>query len=146
MSNARASFQSTLSVAIIGASPQVFTPIAEVTTLGELGPETADIEVTHLTSADAYREYVAGAIEPGELTGVANYLHGEATQDLTTGLGYRQKQRTNYRWRIELSGVSPAEGLEFDGYVKSWKPNIGGIDDKPTLNFSIKITGPIDEF
>ena len=67
-------------------SPEMFTTIAEVGSI--TGPTlTRDIiDVTNQDSAGAYREFIGGLIDPGELSFDINYIPTDATQDATTGI------------------------------------------------------------
>lgn len=70
-----------------GASPAVFTSLAEISNL--TGPNLSRnwIDATHMESADTAKEFIAGLIDIGEVTCDCNFLPGNATQrDKTTKL------------------------------------------------------------
>ena len=69
-----------------GATPEIFTTIAEVFSIEPPSQESDDVEVTNLDSLGRMKEYIAGMGEPGELSFEMNFLPTNATQDATTGL------------------------------------------------------------
>mgnify|MGYP001586374955 FL=1 len=56
------------------ASPNTFTEIAEVTSIGGPTQTSEKIDVTHLRSTSGYREYLPSFKDGGEVACVANYI------------------------------------------------------------------------
>lgn len=85
-----------------GASPEVFTTVAEVGSIS--GPSlTADlIDVTNHSSPSRFREYIQGLKDGGELTFDLNYQPTEATHNNATGVlgDWNTGARKNYRLRF----------------------------------------------
>lgn len=69
-----------------GAGTEVFTTIAELQTIEAPAVDTDILDMTHFTSPGAFREYVLGLRDGGEVTLEGNYIPKDATQNATTGL------------------------------------------------------------
>ena len=66
------------------ASPQVFSAIAQVFSLGEFGAERALIDKTNFDSP-SFMEYILNLADGAEMSVQANWLPNNATQNTTTG-------------------------------------------------------------
>lgn len=62
-----------------GASPEVFTAVAEVKAMSHGGITRSAVEATHMDSTDGYQEFVGGLKNGGELQLTVNYVPGSAT-------------------------------------------------------------------
>jgi hypothetical protein len=103
-SNARAGHGSRLWVGD-GASPEVFTDLAEVTAIGEPGHMHEFVEVTHATSPTGHKEFIGGGIkEFEELQTTVNWLADNATHNSTTGALKALLDGTRRNYRITLNG------------------------------------------
>lgn len=70
-----------------GVTPtEAFTTIAELTNIEVPAAESDILDVTHHTSPGAYKEYVLGLKDGGEVTLEGNYVPTDATQRYSTGL------------------------------------------------------------
>ena len=123
-----------------GGTPEVFTAIKEVVTFGLPQPESADVEVTHLTSPNRKREYIAGLIEQGEVSMSMNWIPNDPTQDHLTGLLADQKSGVVRNWQA-LVGTTPLITWAFSGYVKKFAPDDVESDAPLRATLTIKITG-----
>lgn len=65
-----------------GASPQVFTNVAEVLTLNPPSDNIAVIDVTNMDSEDFTQEFIQGLNDPGDFSFTFNWLPG-GTADAT---------------------------------------------------------------
>lgn len=117
---------------------ETFTTIAEVTSLG--GPnESADlIEVTHMESDGAYKEFISALHDGGELSTNINFLPGNAGHqsiraDLATGL------RRNYR--IVYPDAANTT-YQLAAYVTGFEAT-SNLNDKIMAAVRFKISGPI---
>lgn len=113
------------------------TTQAEVTGIGEVGPDADMLDVTSLDSADGHREFIAGLVNSGELPITMNFIPGTATQatqqsDLKAG--------TSGTYSIVWTGS--AETWTFTALVKSFKVN-GEVGDKLTASATFQISGKI---
>lgn len=110
--------------------------VDEVNTVGDVALTSDDIEVTHYTSDDGYKEYIQGLRDGGEITVTGNLLSGDAGQasliaDFNTGV-----KRTG----IVTLPNTDASLWTFSGYVKSFMHTMP-IGDKLGFESVIKITG-----
>ena len=106
-----------------GASPEVFTSIAEVFDVPIPQSTTDLIEVTHYTSANSRKEYINGLIDTDEFTATMNFIPGDATQDPPTGLIATQAAGTTKNYRIVLPD-SVQTTVTFAAVVRSLAPTI----------------------
>lgn len=123
-----------------GGSPEVFTAIKETVTFGLPKPESDDVEVTHLTSPNRKREYIAGLIENGEVQATMNWIPNDPTQDHLTGLLADQKSGVVRNWQA-LVGTTPIITWSFSGYVKSFAPDDVEAASPLRATLTIKVTG-----
>lgn len=137
MSDAQIGYGATLEFGN-GESPEVFTEIAEVTKLGDISFTTASVDVTHLKSANAAREFIAGLIDGGEVPIEGNYLPGDATQDGDTGLLSIFTSRVTRNWKLK---IPTGHILAFTGHMATF--GFGGLtpEDKLAFSASVKISG-----
>lgn len=128
-----------------GASPEVFTTIAEVRSVGEFGSDRELIDVTNFDSENGFREYILGLKDGVELTGTANFLPNNATHNTTTGVIDAHNDGVAYSYKLRLrdpNTFSVIGTFNFDGLLRSWRVPIEVAAPK-LLNFTIKVTGPI---
>ncbi|MCK9922455.1 outer capsid protein Hoc [Frankia sp. AgPm24] len=64
-----------------GATPEVFTVIADVTTISGPGMERETLEMTAHDSPDRWREFIGGLKDGGEVSIDMNYDIGEPTHN-----------------------------------------------------------------
>ncbi len=120
-----------------GASPEVFTEIAEVATIGGPNETSDEIEVTHLRTVGGYREYLQSFKDGGELPLTLNFIPNNATQDSLTGLRSEFQSGAVKNYRITYPDTSTCI---FAAYVKS----IGSpanVGDKLSMECALRITG-----
>jgi len=102
-----------------GAGPEVFTALAEVTSIGVPGMKLDTIDVT--TLEDDWRVFLAGLKDAGEVTLGLNYLPGNATQQRLQ-MDLLDPVVRNYR--IEWSDASVAAhmhtGVILDNNAITW--------------------------
>ncbi len=126
-----------------GASPESFTALAEVFSIS--GPSMAreSPDASHMASPGAWREFISGMKDPGEITVECNHLPGNSTQDASTGVLslFASGARTN--WRMTFPDGSPPTVWEFLGVVTAFSPTTP-LDEKMTLSVTIKLSGQPD--
>lgn len=121
-----------------GASPEVFTAVAEVTSIQPGAMSTEAIDATHLTSANAHKEKIPGIKDTGVFTITGNYLPGNATQNgATRGLLKLWNDRTVFNAKLVLSDDDTTE-WEHSGFVSNFAIGEVGNDDK--VSFTAEIT------
>lgn len=108
--------------------------IADLTTLGEFGVESEEIDVTTLDSSSGYREYIAGSKDAGEVA-IAGFTKSEA--NIETLNSYADAQ-TIASWTVEFPDGSE---WAFDGFVKMFKEGESAVDSVRNFSGSIRITG-----
>jgi hypothetical protein len=123
-----------------GASPEVFTTVAEITDIGGPKQGIEFIEVTHHGSLSGYREYVPSFKDGGSVSLSLNFLGDELTQGFTTsGLRHDFDDRNLRNYQIKFTNHDKAS---FAAYVEHFEPK-AGIGAALTATASLKITGPV---
>lgn len=124
-----------------GASPEVFTAIAEVTNITPGAMSTADIDLTHLLSPNAHKEHLPGLRDTGPFSIDGNWLPENATQSNDAspgGLVYLARTRAVRNFKIVLGNSgSPAIEWPFRGYINQFQPGQLTIGQKKAFKASI---------
>ena len=108
--------------------------IADLTSIGEIGVENSEIDVTTLDSSDNYKEYIAGFKDAGEVS-LAGFVKSEANMEDMLALAEAQ---TVESWEIEF----PSGAKWFlTGFVKIWKEAESTVEGVRGFTGSIRITG-----
>lgn len=118
-----------------GAESEVFTTVAEVTNLSGPGMSRDTVDVTHMGTPDAFREFIAGLADPGEITLDVNFLpadssHGDMLND------FNNRVVRNYRLIWPHTG-NPQ--WQITGVMTGFETT-APIDDKISATFTIKVT------
>lgn len=121
------------------ASPEVFTNVVGLTSLGGMSFTVDAVDATDMLSPDAVREKIAGLIEVGDLPYEGELLHNEVTQFEVSGLLAKLFDRTTRNWRLTIN-VTPSFRWNFRGFVSNWEGDVP-MDDKMTLSGSITVSG-----
>lgn len=138
MTDAIAAFGTLLKIGD-GGSPESFTTIAEVTTIGgpSLGLDT--IDATNHDSTAGWEEVIGGILRSGEVTFDINYIPTDATHDASTGLIADMVARTKRNFEL----VFPDTGSttwSFTGLVSKFAPS-APVDGKLSASVSLKLSG-----
>jgi len=112
-------------------------PIADLTSIGEIGVESDEIDVTTLDSTGGFKEYIAGFLDAGEVP-LAGKIKSESNMEDMLALALAQ---TVESWKVEFPGGST---WEFEGFVKSWKEGESTVEGVREFNGSLRITGAPD--
>lgn len=84
-----------------GVTPtEGFTTVSEITNIEAPAVETDIIDLTHHTSPDAYKEYVLGLRDAGEVTLEGNYVPTDATIRASTGLLADNLSGVKRNWKL----------------------------------------------
>lgn len=114
--------------------------IANLTTIGEIGLESDEIDVTTLDSADDFKEYIGGAKDGGTVD-----LEGNVVTDAgLTALYALANSRTQKEFKIEYplkTGESTAAFWTLTGYVNSCKDGEKTVDGLLTFSSGIRVSG-----
>lgn len=122
-----------------GASPEVFTALAEVTDITPPSDNVDVVEITHLSSPNRTKEFVVGLNDPGECSLTLNFLPGEADDDAIQALR-GDTAPTNFRITFPAISGNPAVNWTFAGYLVGYEPTVP-IGDRMTATVRIKVTG-----
>lgn len=108
--------------------------IANLTSIGEIGVESEEIDTTDLDSPDDYKEFIAGSKDAGELA-LAGNIKDESNVEKMVALAESQ---TMENWEIKYpTGAT----WEFAGFVKSFKDGEKTPDGLATFSATIRISG-----
>lgn len=120
-----------------GASPEVFTTIANVTGVDGPSKENPEIDVTDLSSTA--KEFIPGLVDNGEITlnlnfDVSNTTHDAVLDDLDAG--------TSRNYKITFANVSPSIAWTFNAFPRSF-PVTAGVDQAATGTLTLRINGAV---
>lgn len=121
-----------------GASPEVFTEIAEVTNISGPGMSLDTVEVTAHDSTDYTREFIAGLKDYGEVSIEGNFLPAGGTHDISTGMLKKYEDRTITNFQLVMVDAAPTTWT-FAALVTSFEPSYP-YDDKAGFSATFKIT------
>jgi predicted secreted protein len=122
-----------------GASPEVFTTIAEVVDIGGPALELDMIETTSHDSTAGWEEFVGGILRSGEVSLEINYDPAGATHDASTGLIADMVARTLRNFEL----VFPDAGSTtwgFSAYVQKFEPG-APVAEKLSASVTLKVSG-----
>jgi len=138
MSNAIAAYGTLLKIGDGGTS-ESFTTIAEVGDIDGPSVEVNAIDVTSHSSANAMKEFVAGLIDPGEISFPINFLPTETTHDDSDGLWADMIARTLRNFEMVFPDTSECAFAALVTAMSLKEP----VDDKLSADVTLKISGPI---
>lgn len=108
--------------------------IANLTSIGEIGVESEEIDATDLDSPDNYKEFIAGSKDAGEVS-IAGNIKDESNVEKMLALAESQS--------IENWTVTYPSGAKwvFNAFVKSFKDGEKTTDGLATFTASLRISG-----
>lgn len=108
--------------------------IANLTSIGEIGVESEEIDATDLDSPDNYKEFIAGSKDAGEVS-IAGNIKDESNVEKMLALAESQS--------IEAWTVTYPSGAKwvFNAFVKSFKDGEKTADGLATFTASLRISG-----
>ena len=121
------------------ASPAAYTAIEEVQSLSGFGVNNELVEVTHLTSPSAAKEYIAGLADGAEMTLECNFFDTAAEQ---AALIASVNARRTLTFQVANTGVSPEVTYDFSAVCIGWEI-VPSPTEQNKINFTLKITGAI---
>ena len=108
--------------------------IANLTSIGEIGVESEEIDATDLDSPDNYKEFIAGSKDAGEVS-LAGNIKDESNVEKMLALAESQ---TIEEWVVAYpSGAK----WTFKGFVKSFKDGEKTPDGLATFSATIRVSG-----
>lgn len=120
-----------------GASPEVFTTLAEVTGITPPAMSRDTVDATHEESPGAWREFIAGLKDGGEVSLELNFIPGgTATSALMAELDLDGPQASKNRQILFPDGSY----FTFAGILTGFEPD-APIDDKMAASVTFKVSG-----
>lgn len=120
-----------------GASPEIFSTIAEVLTIG--GPEISseDIEVTNMDSPSGFKEFISGLTDAGAITFDANWIKSTQQTQVRDDVGAGTARNYRITWPD-----SPATIANFNARATAFSMS---TDPNAQLqaSISLKISGVV---
>lgn len=108
--------------------------IANLTSIGEIGVESEEIDATDLDSPNNYKEFIAGSKDAGEVS-LAGNIKDESNVEKMLALAESQ---TIEEWTVAYpSGAT----WTFSGFVKSFKDGEKTPDGLATFSATIRVSG-----
>ena len=120
-----------------GASPQVYTTIAEVLRCGPIGSTNPEVDVTNLDSTA--KEYIAGLADGNSLEFDVNWISGNTQQ---TSLRTSQAAGSTVNLRM-VWPTSPNTIAKFDLVLLSFEISETSAESQVMASISGRITGSI---
>jgi hypothetical protein len=112
--------------------------VAEITELGGVSLTAGSIELTHLTSANGYKEFIQGFRDSGEFTMKGNLIVGDT--DGQVGLLTDFNAGTAYSYVMTFPTTITATWT-FTGFPIAFATDPIAVDGKLGFSATIKITG-----
>ena len=115
-------------------SEQSDLKIANLTSIGEIGIESEEIDATDLDSVGGYKEFIAGSKDAGEVS-IAGNIKDESNVEKMLALAESQSVE---KWTVAYpSGAK----WEFNAFVKSFKDGEKTTDGLATFTATLRISG-----
>lgn len=111
--------------------------VADLTSIGEIGVESEEIDVTTLDSTGGFREFIAGSKDAGEVA-ISGIIKSESAMETLLALANSQEVE---EWTVETDSGST---WVFDAFVKSFKEGEASVDGVRTFSMTLRISGEPD--
>lgn len=121
-----------------GASPQVYTTIAEVLRVGPIGSQNPEVDVTNLDSTA--KEYIAGLADGAEVEFEFNWVAGNTQQQ---SLRSSTASGSTINLRMVWAQLSPNTTAQFDFVLKNFEMGETTPEQQVTARVSGRISGSI---
>lgn len=108
--------------------------IANLTSIGEIGVESEEIDATDLDSPNNYKEFIAGSKDAGEVS-LAGNIKDETNVEKMLALAESQSME---QWEVKYPGGAT---WTFSGFLKSFKDGEKTTDGLATFSATIRISG-----
>jgi len=126
----------------VGAAGATFsapgTAIGEVVNITPPGGTKDIIDVTHMGSTDATREFLAGLLDPGEASLEINWTPDDATDSLLQGILFERQSR-EYQIVWTLADTSTATCV-FEAFMTGYE-RTSTLGEKMSATITLKVTG-----
>lgn len=131
---------SKLSVNTGNTGTPTWTPIANLTSIGEIGLESDEIDVTTLDSTGDFKEFIGGAKDGGTIDLEGNIVTDEGLTQLYTLANSREIKEFKIEYP-QKSGETTAASWKVTGYVSSCKDGEKTVDGLLTFSAGIRVSG-----
>lgn len=121
-----------------GASPESFGELAEVKSIGGPNETSEELDVTHLRSPGAYKEYIQSFKDGGELPITMNFVSGSTSQ-LALMADYEATPQTVRRRQITYPDGS---SCVFSSFVKARNTPVA-VGAVLELQVTLRISGAV---
>ena len=122
-----------------GGGSEAFATIAEVKNIKGPKLKMDTIEVTSHSSTSAFREFIAGLLDGGEVTFDMNWLPANATQSYAAGVLRDMYNRTKRNFQLVFPSASPTTWT-FAAYVTGFEPD-AAVDGALMASLTLRLTG-----
>jgi predicted secreted protein len=119
-------------------SPDLYTAVGEVTNITMPNLSRDAVDATHTESTGAWREFIPGLKDAGEVTIEGNYIH-ESASDTLIRAQFASNALTTFRIVFE---DSPVSGIQFTGIVTGYEVAVP-LDDKKAFTLTVKVSGVV---
>lgn len=108
--------------------------IANLTSIGEIGLESDEIDTTDLDSPNDFKEFIAGAKDAGEVSLAGNIK----TESIVEAMLALANSRSVEEWTVKYpSGAT----WVFNAFVKSFKDGEKTVEGLATFSATLRVTG-----
>lgn len=128
-----------ITLAVSAASPAT-DPVNAIGEVMSFTPPTLTrdiIDVTSGSSANMFREFIAGLVDPGEASFDLIWDLGDAKDILLRAISIERTPRT---YRATFTQYSPARTITFAAFMTGYD-RATPLDDKMTATVTLKVTG-----
>jgi predicted secreted protein len=125
-----------------GASPEVFTTLAEVRDIDGPSMTAEEIDVTNHSTVGNFAESIPGLLDAGSLSFAHNWIFTDASQALLEA-DYLARVRRTYRLVFPVDAAATAEAdrtWEFEAYVQQLGVS-APVRDALTRNTVLRVVG-----
>ena len=112
--------------------------IGSLTSIGEITPDSEELDATTLDSQGGYREFLQGFKDSGEVTLSGYYDKADAgQQELITGYGNGEVKA------VAIAFPNSTGGATFNAYVKSFTLGAADVDGIVGFGATLRISGAV---
>lgn len=126
----------TVELSTDGGSNYAF--VGEITNVSPPGFSLDTVDVTHTSSPEATREFIAGLIDRGEMSCDINWIPGATTDTLLSSVA---ASRARIKARLTFP-TTPAKTFTFSAVMTGFAP-AAPLDDRLTAAVTFKVSGPV---
>ena len=124
-----------------GATPEVFTAVAEVKDIDGPSITRDSIEVTNQDSDDGWREKIPGWRDGDTITVQANWLPSDSTQDGSTGMLEHFNDDDNKNYQV-VTPTAVGITVAFAGHITGFPLSLP-LEEQGQVEFEITISGAV---